>query len=98
MILIKIHKTPNGETIAMCDKDLIGKTFEENELSLTVSENFYNGREISDKKELLKIIKNAPNMNIVGKESVDFAIKNHLIDKNSVILIKKVPYTIKILT
>ena len=82
----------------MCDKDLIGKTFEENELSLTVSENFYNGREVSDKKELLKIIKNAPNMNIIGKESVDFAIKNHVIDKNNVILIKKIPYSTKLLT
>ena len=96
MILIKIHKTPNGNIVAMCDKDLIGKTFEENELSLTVSESFYNGREISDKEELLKIIKNAPNMNIIGKESVDFAVKNHVIDKSNVILIKKIPHAIKI--
>ena len=88
MILIKIHKTPNGAVIAMCDKDLIGKIFEEKELSLRVSESFYNGKEISDKKELLRIIKNAPNLNILGKESIDFAIENNIIGRNTKLFAK----------
>ena len=97
MIMIKVHKTPNGDIVAVCDKNIIGKTFENKDLRITASERFYNGEEVKDEKELLKIIKNASNLNIMGKESIEFAVKNKIISKKSIIIINNVPHAIKIL-
>ena len=96
MILIKIHKTPNGDIVSMCDKNLLGKKLEDKNLKITVSEKFYKGDEIKDKTELLNLLKNTSNLNIIGAESIDFAIKNHIIEKQNVIIIKKVPHAIRI--
>ena len=97
MIMIKVHKTPNGEIVAMCDSDLVGRRFESKDLRIDISERFYKGIEIEDKAELLKLIKESRNLNIVGKESVDFAMKNNVIDRTNIIKIKKIPYAIKIM-
>ena len=97
MIFIKIHKTPNGDIVAMCDKDLIGKTFEDKNLKITISERFYNGVEIKNKEKLLTALKNSSNLNIIGKESISFAIKNNIIGKESVIKIKNIPHAIRVL-
>jgi hypothetical protein len=40
---VKIHKTENKDIVAVCDEDLLGKKFEEKELILDVSEEFYKG-------------------------------------------------------
>ena len=90
-MLLKIHKRKDQEVIALCDKVLIGKIFEENNLKLDINENFYKGKEIS-KEEIYKIIKNASNVNIVGKKSISWALKNKLISKSNVIQIKSIPH------
>ncbi len=98
MILIKIHKTLNGDIIAMCDKDILGETFEDKNLRITASEQFYNGNELKNKEELLKVLKNCSSLNILGKESVEFAIKNKIIGKENILKIKNIPHAIKIIT
>ncbi|MAG47772.1 hypothetical protein CL617_04140 [archaeon] len=96
MILVKIHKSQDKEIISLCDKDLIGKTLQDGEIHLEVSESFYKGDEIKDEKELLDLLEKCPNINILGKESVEFAIKNNIIEKSNIIKIKGVPYAIKV--
>lgn len=90
MIYVKVHKG-NETVVAVCDKNLIGKKFSEGKLCLNVKENFYKG-ELVDEEKLKEILKNAINLNIVGKESVGLALKEKIIDKNSVIKIKEVPH------
>jgi len=91
MIYVKIHKSRDRTIIAICDKDLIGKKIKTKDLEIDVTERFYKGEELTE-KEIIKLLKEAENINILGKESVDFAIKNKIIRKDSVILIKDVPH------
>jgi len=90
MILLKLHKNENSEVVSLCDSNLIGKTFEEGKLRIEVSERFYKGEELS-KEKILLILKNCSNANIVGKESIKLALDSSIIEKESIIKIKKIP-------
>ncbi|MEK6835152.1 MAG: DUF424 family protein [Nanoarchaeota archaeon] len=91
MIYLKINKTEQSEIIAVCDSGLIGKRFSENGLNLDINEIFYKG-EIMNEKEIIKILKEARNINIVGKESIKLAVKAGIIDKENIIKIKNIPH------
>lgn len=88
---LKIHERQNRKIIAVCDKELIGKTFEEKDLQLKVSEHFYKGS-ILPQEEIIKILKAADNINLVGKKTIELALKNNIISKENIIKIKGVPH------
>lgn len=94
MICLKIHVDIIDQTkciISICDKDLIGKKFEEGKKQLNITERFYKG-EIKTEEEITDILKNASNINIVGKESIALALKLKIIDKKEIIKIQGVPH------
>jgi hypothetical protein len=93
MIYIKIHDTDEGSIIAMCDESLIGKVYEEGDLVLDLKDysDFYIG-ELTDPEELDIPEHKFNSANIVGKESVEAAIKRKLIEKENVNTIMEVPY------
>jgi len=90
MIYVKIHKGPST-VVAICDENLIGKKFKEGKLVLKVSEHFFKGEKMS-KEEVVKLLKNADNLDIVGKECVELAVEIGVIKKESVIEIEGVPH------
>lgn len=90
MIYVKIHNGPT-RVIAICDENLIGKTFKDNNLVLKIDEWFYKGDK-KKKEEVAKIMKEAENLNIVGKESIEIALEIHIIEKDSILVIKGVPH------
>ncbi len=96
IMIVKIHKAERRNIISICDKNLIGKKFEDKDLQLDVSELFYKGQDFSEEKTL-EVVKDADSLNIVGEESIRFALKNKLIDETSIIRIKKIPHAIAIL-
>ena len=88
---VKIHKSGDRHVVAVCDEDLIGKKFETKKLVLNVSERFYKGEKLSD-EETYEIMKRALNLNIVGKKAIRLALKNDIIEEESVIKIKNIPH------
>ncbi len=88
---VKIHESEKAKIIAVCDEDLIGKEFEEGNLYIKISESFFKG-EKKNKEEVKKILKDANNINFVGKESVSIAIELGFVDKKNVLKIKGVPH------
>lgn len=91
MIYIKIHKNNESFVTAVCDEELLNKVFKEGKLLLNVSEHFYKGKLLSE-KEAENILKDAVNLNLVGKRSVDIALKLKLISKEGIINIQGVPH------
>ncbi|HLC78441.1 MAG TPA: DUF424 family protein [Candidatus Nanoarchaeia archaeon] len=85
------------DVIAICDSNLLGKTFEEGKLQLEVKESFYKGREISE-SELIEIMEEMSGedatFNIVGKESTKAAIKAGIIEEESVKTIAGIPFAL----
>ncbi|MBI2107416.1 DUF424 family protein [Candidatus Woesearchaeota archaeon] len=97
MILLKLHKNGNSEVVSLCDSNLIGKTFEERKLRIEISERFYKGEELP-KKKVIMILKNCNNANVVGEESIKLALDNNIIEKESILKIKKIPISYLIRT
>jgi hypothetical protein len=89
----KIHKTLNGEVLACCDKELAGKTLIEGEICFEVRESFFKGFKVSEEK-LAELLKNAENANIVGKKTINAALKQDLISKSSIKFIQKIPHAL----
>ena len=82
--------------MSICDENLIGKKFEDDSMQLDVSKFFYRGESMSD-EDALKIAGDANSLNIVGENSINFALKNKLIIKEDIVRIKKIPHAIAIL-
>jgi|SRR3989344_2558084 len=93
MIYIKRNNSQGSEVLAVCDKNLIGKTFRGKGLKLEITEKFYKGKLVNEEK-LLDLIKNAKNINIAGKDSIKIAVKNNVVKKEDVIKIKNIPHAI----
>jgi len=94
MILIKKHFHHERKLITLCDSSLIGKTFEDNNLNLKITEGFYKGKKLNE--NILSNVEPGVMFNIVGEESIKIALKYKLINKKNIIKIKKIPHTIVI--
>ncbi len=91
MILVKIHNSGTSEVICLCDSGLLGKKFSQDNMYLNITERFYRGVEMPEDK-MLSLMKTSRNLNIVGRESITFALKHHFITKESVIIIQGIPH------
>jgi len=98
-MLIRIIKSYR-DIVVVCDSDLIGKTFEREGKILEIKENFYRGEEKTS-EEIREIMENMlredATFNIVGKNSVELAIKTGVIKKESVKEIGGVSFAMKLL-
>jgi hypothetical protein len=91
MISIRIYKRGNDVLIGACDEKLLGKKFEEGKFEIHVKKDFYDGKRITV-EELKKYLIEATIANLVGKETVECAIKAGIVNPDCVIKIKGVPH------
>ncbi len=98
-ILISI-KESYRKIVAVCDKELLGKYFEEGNRQLDIKEDFYDGEEKS-KEEVIDMLKELrkedSTFNIVGKESIEAGLKAKLISKKGVMKVKGIPFALSLL-
>ena len=87
MIFVKQHCSEHTILICLCDENLIGKTIGSNK----ISEPFYKGESLSE-EEILDKIGEGTTFNIIGKESIDFALKHNFIKKENIVNIENVPH------
>ena len=98
-MLVKIHSSYRV-IVAICDTNLLEKTFEEGEKRIIIGKNFYGGEEKSE-EEILKIIQDYSEadstFNIVGKDSTNLALKSGLIKKDGITKIQNIPIALVLL-
>jgi len=88
------------EVVAICDSDLIGKVFESGKFQLNVKESFYKGKQVSEKELLNKIYHLSgedATFNIVGKNSINVALKAGIILEEGIKEIEGIPYALVLL-
>jgi len=90
-MIVKIHNRDGNVLIAICDSELLGKKFSEGNKQLDLTSTFYKGTEV-DEKKLKEDIKRAYILNIVGKKSINFALKEGIIQKEHIITIQDIPH------
>ncbi|MFH2106100.1 MAG: DUF424 family protein [Candidatus Micrarchaeota archaeon] len=90
---LKIHNTKEGVIVAACDKNLLGKSFEEGIkcIDLKTYRAFYEG-ELSTPLNLKQALKLFSSANLVGKNVIKAAIEANVIKDEDVKYIEKVPY------
>lgn len=90
-ISIKIYRHGDDILIGACDEELLGKRLKEGNLRLHVKKTFYGGI-LVDEDIFISYLKKATIANLVGKRTVETAIKHGFIDPNCVIYIEGVPH------
>jgi hypothetical protein len=88
---VKRHSSQGQVLVAACDCDILGKTFEEGDLQITVGEGFYGGEKVGPEM-LRRLLEMANIVNLIGKKVVALAIEMGLVDEDCVIVIGGVPH------
>ena len=92
-VLVKVHHAYR-QIVAVCDSEIIGKKFEQGNMQIDVTEEFFKGDEMPESKAIKFLQDKADDdacFNIVGKNSVEIAVKAGIIEKDRYITIQKVP-------
>jgi hypothetical protein len=86
-MLLRERDTPEGLLVSVCDADCLGETFEEGEVSLDVTEEFYGGddAERADAETVVASLSRATTANIVGEHAVSVAVDAGLVDEDRVL-------------
>ncbi|MDP3987478.1 MAG: DUF424 family protein [Nanoarchaeota archaeon] len=91
--VIRSHR----DIIAVCDKELLGKIFEEDKFQLDIKENFYKGKEATE-EEVIEILRSFSaedaTFNIVGKRSIATALKTGVIAEETINEIDNIPFAL----
>lgn len=91
MISVKVYRQGSETLVAACDVEIIGKTFKSEDLKITVSEGFYRG-DSGGEDMLVNRLEMATVANLVGKRTVEAAIRHGFVDPACVLLIGEVPH------
>lgn len=83
-MLLRERSTPEGLLLSVCDADVLGETFEDGSLSLTVDPEFYDGEEATE-AEVAASLAEASVANLVGTEAVETAIEAGFVDEANVL-------------
>ena len=89
---LKIHSSPEGEIVALCDEELIGRVLRDGKmcLDLKVHGAFYKGEKVSQARAVAALSE-ARNANLVGVRSLEAAKKAGL-SVSGAVLISGIPH------
>lgn len=91
-MIVKVHKTFDGKKIiSICDKEVIGKIFYEKNMQLDLRSDFYRGEEETE-DDARNLVRDSYILNVVGKRSVGFCLKQGWISEKNIIKVKNVPH------
>lgn len=91
MISVKVYRQGGETLVAACDAEIIGKTFRSKDLKITVSEGFYKG-DSGDEEMLVNRLEMATVANLVGRKTIEVAVKHGFVDPACVLMIGEVPH------
>ncbi len=93
-LVVTVRDTPEGAVVAVCDPDCVGDAYENGDVSLEVSESFYDGEnaERLPPEEAMTRLGGATTANLVGRRSVEAAIEAGVVDPETVLEIEGVPH------
>jgi len=84
--LLTERATEEGALVAVCDADILGETFGNGQVSLTVTEEFYGG-ERADEAAVVASLRGAQVANIVGDRAVEVGVEAGVVDADAVLAV-----------
>ncbi len=89
--LLNVHDTPQGTVVAACDKQVLGETFQDGSVTLTVKPAFYDG-EAADVERIHQETQRATTTNFVGEHLITALIDHGTITEDEVAYVDDVPH------
>ncbi|MFC6864064.1 DUF424 domain-containing protein [Halomicroarcula sp. GCM10025817] len=83
-MILNERETNEGLLVSVCDPDVMGETFEDGPVTLTVDEAFYGGDEV-DEQTVVDSLARCSVANIVGEQAVDVAVEHGFVDEENVL-------------
>ncbi len=83
-MIVNERKTRQGLLVSVCDDDVLGESFASDDVSLTVTEEFYGGEAATD-DEVRDALERAAVANLVGENCVSLAIEAGIVDEGQVL-------------
>ena len=83
-MIVNERETPQGLLVSVCDREVLGETFENGEISLTVTEEFYGGDHV-DEESVVDSLSRAAVANLVGTRAVSLAIEYGFVEEGNVL-------------
>lgn len=83
-MILSERTTDQGLLVTACDPDVIGETFEDGDISLEVTEDFYGGEQVAA-ETVVDSLSRASVANLVGTEVVELAIEEGFVDEDRVL-------------
>jgi len=86
-MILKERQTDQGLLVSVCDADVLGETFANGDVSLTVKEDFYAGEAADrvDADDVVESLGRAAVANLVGTRSVEVAVDAGVIEASHVL-------------
>ncbi len=91
MICVKVYRQGPEVLVAACDEDIVGKTFKGKDIKITISSSFYKG-DLGGEEMLVNRLRMATIANLVGRETMDIALKHGFVEPENVLQIGDVPH------
>lgn len=88
-MIAKTHSNQGRLIIAVCDEEVFGKKFEEGDLQLDLTSDFFKGEEMKE-DDILELFKKAYIVNLNGEKAVKLGQRLGLVSE--VIRVKGVPH------
>jgi hypothetical protein len=88
---LKIHRSPDGVVVAVCDRELLNTTICHGDVEICISEKFY-GSTPATEEEIRAALKTAENANLMGRRAVQLAVELGLIGPSSCMMLGDVPH------
>ncbi|WP_338726675.1 DUF424 domain-containing protein [Haladaptatus sp. DJG-WS-42] len=85
-MIVNERETPEGLLVSICDADILGETFSEGDVTISVSESFYGGEEMTE-AGVIASLRRATVANIVGTRSIALAVEHGFVDESTVLTI-----------
>jgi len=87
-LVLTERRTDEGLLVSVCDEEVIGETFENGEVTLTVEEAFYRGEGAEAgvaEERVVESLAACVTANLVGTRTVDLAIEHGFVDESNVL-------------
>jgi hypothetical protein len=91
VMFLKVHRTTEGEIVAVCDRELLNTTLVHKDVEVCISEGFY-GNTPASEEEVRAILSMASNANLFGRRTVEVAIGCGAVERGCVVLVGGVPH------
>ncbi len=88
---MKQYETERQLIVAVCDKEIIGKKFQDGELTLKLEPSFYKGQDVSE-SEVKEALSCATIANIAGEKAIACAVECGCVEPDTVIFIEGIPH------